>query len=61
VPPSPSPQDDAQDAHERSSPSGKIVYRAILKEGEEELDRATAALFWSGLAAGLSDAPSRQE
>jgi formate/nitrite transporter FocA (FNT family) len=49
-----SPQDDAQDAHERSSPSGKVVYQAILKEGEEELDRATAALFWSGLAAGLS-------
>jgi formate/nitrite transporter FocA (FNT family) len=48
------PQDDAQDAHERSSPSGKVVYQAILKEGEEELDRATAALFWSGLAAGLS-------
>jgi len=45
---------DAAEAHERSSPSGKIVYRAILKEGEEELDRATSALFWSGLAAGLS-------
>jgi formate/nitrite transporter FocA (FNT family) len=45
---------EAQEAQERSAPSGKIVYRAILKEGEEELDRATPALFWSGLAAGLS-------
>jgi formate-nitrite transporter family protein len=47
-------QDDTDEAEERSSPSGKIVYQAILKEGEEELDRSTAALFWSGLAAGLS-------
>jgi formate/nitrite transporter FocA (FNT family) len=45
---------EAREAEERSSPSGRIVYQAILKEGEEELDRATAALFWSGLAAGLS-------
>src|SRR5256885_10715414 len=42
------------EATERSSPSGKIVYKAISKEGEEELDRSSAALFWSGLAAGLS-------
>jgi len=27
------------EATERSSPSGKIVYKAISKEGEEELDR----------------------
>src|SRR5215218_9856191 len=41
-------------AEERSAPSGKIVYKAILQEGEEELARTTSALFWSGLAAGLS-------
>src|SRR3954447_4524031 len=45
---------EQRDADARSAPSGKVVYKAILKEGEEELDRATAALFWSGLAAGLS-------
>src|SRR4051812_47484666 len=45
---------DERDADERSAPSGKVVYKAILKEGEEELERASAALFWSGLAAGLS-------
>ena len=38
----------------RSSPPGRIVYRAILKEGEDELSRPSSALFWSGLAAGLS-------
>jgi formate-nitrite transporter family protein len=43
-----------QEIHERSSPTGAVVYAAIRKEGDEELERATAALAWSGLAAGLS-------
>ena len=43
-----------QEAEERSSPSGKVVYKAILKEAEDELERPSSALFWSGLAAGLS-------
>jgi formate/nitrite transporter FocA (FNT family) len=44
----------AHEAEERSAPAGKVVYKAILMEGEEELARSSAALFWSGLAAGLS-------
>jgi formate-nitrite transporter family protein len=49
-------EQDAQqkEVDERSSPSGKIVYKAILKEGNDELERPSSALFWSGLAAGLS-------
>lgn len=47
-------QAEHEDAQELSAPSGKVVYKAILKEGEEELARSSAALFWSGLAAGLS-------
>jgi formate/nitrite transporter FocA (FNT family) len=43
-----------KEAEERSSPSGKVVYKAILGEGEDELERPSSALFWSGLAAGLS-------
>jgi formate/nitrite transporter FocA (FNT family) len=43
-----------EEASQRSAPSGRVVYKAILKEGEEELARPTSALFWSGLAAGLS-------
>src|SRR4051795_10108364 len=43
-----------EEAEERSSPSGKVVYKAILKEAEDELERPSSALFWSGLAAGLS-------
>lgn len=45
---------EQEEADERSAPSGKVVYKAIMKEGEEELKRPSAALFWSGLAAGLS-------
>jgi formate/nitrite transporter FocA (FNT family) len=42
------------EAGERKSPSGTIVYASILAEAEEELERSSSALFWSGLAAGLS-------
>jgi formate-nitrite transporter family protein len=45
---------EQKEAEERSAPSGKVVYKAILKEGEDELKRSSSALFWSGLAAGLS-------
>src|SRR5881398_2993101 len=43
-----------REAEERQAPSGKVVYQAICKEGADELERPTSALFWSGLAAGLS-------
>lgn len=43
-----------EEAEERSAPSGRVVYKAILVEGEDELDRPSSALFWSGLAAGGS-------
>jgi formate/nitrite transporter FocA (FNT family) len=42
------------EAEERSAPEGSVVYEAIRKEGESELQRTTSALAWSGLAAGLS-------
>jgi len=45
---------EQQEAEARSSPTGTVVYKAILKEGYDELSRSTSALFWSGLAAGLS-------
>ena len=55
--PDPKPADELKEAREaeaRSAPSGRIVYKAILAEGEEELERTSSALFWSGIAAGLS-------
>ncbi|OWP62721.1 transporter [Hymenobacter amundsenii] len=45
---------EQREANERKAPSGKVLYRTTLQEGESELKRSTAALFWSGLAAGLS-------
>jgi len=45
---------ELKDAERRSSPKAAVVYEAIRKEGEEELGRDTAALLWSGLAAGSS-------
>ncbi|HZR16710.1 MAG TPA: formate/nitrite transporter family protein [Verrucomicrobiae bacterium] len=42
------------DAESLSSPSGVVIYKAVLKEGFDELARPSSALFWSGLAAGLS-------
>lgn len=46
--------EEEEEAKDRVAPSGVIVYKTILKEGEDELNRASPALFWSGLAAGLS-------
>jgi formate/nitrite transporter FocA (FNT family) len=47
-------QKKKDEAEERSAPSGSVVYHAIRQEGEDELERSTSALAWSGLAAGLS-------
>ena len=46
--------EEEKEVQERSSPSGAVVYHAIKHEGESELERTSAALWWSGLAAGLS-------
>jgi formate/nitrite transporter FocA (FNT family) len=45
---------EKEESEERSSPSSKVVYHAISQEGEDELERPTSALAWSGVAAGLS-------
>jgi formate/nitrite transporter FocA (FNT family) len=43
-----------EESDRKQSPHGKVVYRAIYREGADELARDTAALAWSGFAAGLS-------
>ena len=48
------PQKQDEDAEQRAAPPGAVVYKAIRHEGEDELQRPTSALAWSGLAAGLS-------
>lgn len=45
---------DKEEAEERMSPSAKIIHASIYKEAMAELARSSSALFWSGLAAGLS-------
>src|SRR3954471_4450818 len=52
----PAPLHDHQhdDAAERVAPHAGVVYEAIRREGSDELERSASALFWSGLAAGLS-------
>ena len=51
----PQPPDHLQEeAEERSAPAPSVVYEAIYSEGRDELQRSPSALFFSGLAAGLS-------
>jgi formate/nitrite transporter FocA (FNT family) len=45
---------DEEEAEQKSAAGAHIVYKAVLKEGEDELERSVSALAWSGLAAGLS-------
>jgi formate-nitrite transporter family protein len=45
---------EIQAAEQRSAISAMVVHEAIRREGEQELRRSSSALFWSGLAAGLS-------
>ena len=47
-------QHEGRDARRRVSPRAAVVFEAIREEGESELARKSMALFWSGLAAGLS-------
>jgi formate/nitrite transporter FocA (FNT family) len=39
---------------QRAPIGAHIIYEAIRREGDDELDRSSSALAWSGLAAGLS-------
>ena len=45
---------DVREAERRTAIGAHVVHAAIRLEGEEELARPSSALFWSGLAAGLS-------
>jgi formate/nitrite transporter FocA (FNT family) len=47
-------EEERKDARERTSVTAYVVHEAIRLDGDEELSRASSALAWSGLAAGLS-------
>jgi formate-nitrite transporter family protein len=46
--------DEEKQVEERAAIGAHVVYEAVRREGEEELQRPSTALAWSGLAAGLS-------
>ncbi|MDB5691839.1 MAG: formate/nitrite transporter family protein [Alphaproteobacteria bacterium] len=52
--PPPLSETEEQEVEERSPPRARIVHAAVIKQGEDELDRPAASLFWSGLAAGIA-------
>jgi formate/nitrite transporter FocA (FNT family) len=45
---------ERRQVEEAKTLDAKTAYEVIREEGESELERSTSALFWSGLAAGLS-------
>jgi formate-nitrite transporter family protein len=45
---------EKKQVEERTAIGAHVVYEAIRREGEEELQRRASALAWSALAAGLS-------
>jgi formate-nitrite transporter family protein len=47
------PQEE-KEAEKRTTVSAAVMYEAVRRHGEFELERAPSALAWSGLAAGLS-------
>ena len=44
----------AGDVEDLKSADAKDLHRAVREEGQSELDRPVASLFWSGLAGGLA-------
>lgn len=45
---------EKEQASEHSAPAAVVIHEIVRKEGEAELVRGAGAIFWSGLAAGLS-------
>jgi Formate/nitrite transporter len=45
---------ERQEVEERTAPRSPVIYEVVRQQGEEELDRPDASLFWSGIAAGLA-------
>ncbi|WP_170367727.1 formate/nitrite transporter family protein [Ruegeria arenilitoris] len=46
-------ESEREAVEEASGLSPRLIFETIRQNGEEELDRPTKALFWSGIAAGV--------
>jgi hypothetical protein len=44
----------ADRVEERTTPPTPVIYEIVRRNGEQEMARPSASLWWSGLAAGLS-------
>jgi formate/nitrite transporter FocA (FNT family) len=47
-------EEESREVGERSPPKAKVVHAAVVRQGEDELQRPLGSLFWSGLAAGIA-------
>src|SRR3954470_11602212 len=45
---------EEREVEERSPPKAKVVHAAVVQQGEDELERPSGSLFWSGIAAGIA-------
>jgi formate/nitrite transporter FocA (FNT family) len=45
---------EREQVERRAAPAARVVHETIRLEGEDELSRRPSALWWSGVAAGLS-------
>ncbi len=45
---------EVEDVEELSSPRTPVIYEVVRRLGDEEMQRPTTSLWWSGMAAGLS-------
>ncbi len=46
--------DEKEEVHENQPPRAAVLHETIRIQGDHELERTVAALFWSALAAGLT-------
>ncbi|HEY0614698.1 MAG TPA: formate/nitrite transporter family protein [Candidatus Elarobacter sp.] len=47
-------EEEVEEVEKRQRPRSAVIYETIRREGEEELQRGSLALFWSAIAAGGS-------
>jgi formate/nitrite transporter FocA (FNT family) len=45
---------EIEDVEELATPRTPVIYEVVRRLGEEEMERPTTSLWWSGVAAGLS-------
>ena len=49
-----SPDEREEEALDKGLAEGEIIYRSVRQDGMVTLQETTAALVWSGIAAGIS-------